>query len=69
MAIGDQFVWLGEDSLDWDSVAAQAPIQPVLTGLESLRVLKLAVRHLRLSDSQVEDIFYYNARRMLGMEG
>ena len=69
VAIGDQFVWLGEDSLDWDSVAAQAPIQPVLTGLESLRVLKLAARHLRLSDSQVEDIFYYNARRMLGMEG
>lgn len=68
IAIGDQFFWLGEDSLDWDSVAAQASIQPVLTGLESLRVLKLAARHLRLSDSQVEDIFYYNARRMLGME-
>ena len=68
VAIGDQFVWLGEDNLNWDSVA-HVPIQPVLVGLESLRVLKLGVRHLRLSDSQVEDIFYHNARRMLGMKG
>ena len=67
VAIGDEFLWLGEDSLDWSSVAAYARIQPVLLGLESLRALKLAAQRLRLTDSQVEDVFYHNARRMLGM--
>ncbi len=67
VAIGDQFLWLGEDSLDWNTVGAYARIQPVLLGLESLRALKLATHRLRLTDGQVEDIFYHNARRMLGM--
>jgi len=26
------------------------------------------ISHLRLTDSQIEDIFYRNARRMLGLE-
>jgi glutamate-1-semialdehyde 2,1-aminomutase len=67
LALGDSFVWLYEDTLDW-SQFQYARVEPTLVGLESLRCLKLAARHLRLTDSQIEDIFYRNARRMLGLE-
>ena len=69
VAIGDTFLWLYEDTVDWNTVAAHANIQPLLIGHESLRALKLAARHLKLSDSQGEDIFYTNARRMLELKG
>ena len=36
--------------------------------LESLRALKLSALRLRLTDAQVEDIFYHNARKMLEMD-
>ncbi|MFN0165374.1 MAG: amidohydrolase family protein [Bryobacteraceae bacterium] len=65
VAIGDQFVWLYEDTLDWDTVAGHTRIRPLLIGLESLRAMKLAAMRLRLSDSQIEDIFHNNAVRML----
>ena len=65
VAIGDTFVWLYEDTLDWDTVAGHAKIRPVLIGLESLRALKLAAMRLRLSDSQIEELFYGNALEML----
>jgi glutamate-1-semialdehyde 2,1-aminomutase len=60
VAIGDGFAWLYEDTLDWNTISFQ-PLQPVLIGLESLRVLKQAAWHRRLTDSQVEDLFYSNA--------
>lgn len=66
VAIGDGFVWLYDDTLDWKTVSIQ-PLQPVFVGLESLRVLKQATWHRRLTDSQVEDIFRNNARRLLGL--
>jgi glutamate-1-semialdehyde 2,1-aminomutase len=67
IGIGDSFVWLYEYSLDW-SQFEYARVAPTLVGLESLRSLKLAALHLRLNDSQIEDVFYRNARRMLGLE-
>jgi len=66
VAIGDGFVWLYDDTLDWKTVSFQ-PLQPVFVGLESLRVLKQAAWHCRLEDRQVEDIFRNNARRLLGL--
>ena len=66
VAIGDGFVWLYDDTLDWQTASFQ-PLQPVFVGLESLRVLKQAAWHCRLSDSQVEDIFCNNVRRLLGL--
>jgi len=44
-------------------------LQPVFIGLESLRVLKQAAWHRRLTDGQIEDIFANNARRLLGVAG
>ncbi len=66
VAIGDGFIWLYDDTLDWKTASFQ-PLQPVFVGLESLRVLKQAAWHCRLTDSQVEDIFCHNIRRLLGM--
>ncbi|MDQ1301514.1 MAG: Amidohydro-rel protein [Chloroflexota bacterium] len=67
VAIGDGFLWLYEDTVDWATVWF-LPLQPVLIGLESLRVLKHAAWHRRLSDRQVEDIFCNNARQLLGLD-
>jgi glutamate-1-semialdehyde 2,1-aminomutase len=66
VAIGDGFLWLYDDTLDWKTASFQ-PLQPVFVGLESLRVLKQTAWHCRLTDSQVEDIFRNNARRLLGL--
>jgi predicted TIM-barrel fold metal-dependent hydrolase len=63
VAVGDGFVWLYDDTLDWSSISFQ-PLQPVFVGLESLRVLKQAAWHQRLTDTQVEDVFCNNARRL-----
>jgi glutamate-1-semialdehyde 2,1-aminomutase len=68
IAVGDGFVWLYEDTLDWTTVSFR-PLQPVFIGLESLRVLKQAAWHQRLTDGQIEDIIANNARRLLGMTG
>lgn len=59
IAIGDQFVWLDEKCLPSD-------VKLFLFGLESLRALKLAARRLRLTRQQIENIFYDNAKSMLG---
>ena len=65
IAIGDQFVWLYENTLDWNTVS-HTGIHPYFIGHESLRSLKHAVTTLGLTDTQVEDIFYTNGRAMLG---
>ncbi len=61
IAVGDTFVWLYADDFP-ESPYGQT--RPAFAGFESLRVHKLAARHLRLTDSQVEDIFYGNAARL-----
>ncbi len=66
VAIGDGFLWLYEDTLDWSTIWF-LPLQPVLIGLESLRALKQAAWHQRLSDRQVEDVFCNNTLRLLGV--
>lgn len=65
VAIGDQFLWLYEDTLNWESVSAHTKLDLLFTGHESLRALKLAAHRLHLSDRQVEDIFHNNACEML----
>jgi predicted TIM-barrel fold metal-dependent hydrolase len=66
VAIGDSFLWLSADNVQWE--AGYGDVRPSLVGLESLRVLKLACRHARLTDSQVEGVFRTNAVRLLGIE-
>lgn len=66
VAIGDSFLWLYEDSVDW-SQASHTELRPIFVGLESLRCLKLAARHARLTDTQVEAVFHDNAAALLGV--
>lgn len=65
VAIGDSFLWLSESNTNFD--VPYADLRPTLIGLESLRVLKTACRNLRLSDSEIEDIFWGNAAEMYGL--
>ena len=67
VAIGDQFVWLYEDTLDWKASMPHATPRLPLIGHESLRSLRQACRRMRLTDSQVEAVFHGNACRL--MEG
>jgi glutamate-1-semialdehyde 2,1-aminomutase len=62
VAIGDSFHWFYAH--DMDSEEKHIKLAPVLIGLESIRSLRLACRRLKLSDSQIEDIFYNNARQL-----
>lgn len=66
VAIGDEFLWLYEDTLDWKSVSG-IEIRPYLVGHESLRALKQASQRLRLTDNQIEDVFWNNSVQMLGL--
>ena len=61
IALGDTFVWLYAEDVP---ESPYGPAHVAFAGFESLRVHKLAARHLRLTDSQVEDIFYGNAARL-----
>ena len=62
---GDTFLWLYEQTPVW--VEKHQTIKPVLIGLEHLRSMKWACWSERLSDSQVEDVFWNNAARLLGV--
>jgi predicted TIM-barrel fold metal-dependent hydrolase len=65
IAMGDQFVWLYENTLDWATVS-HSNVRPYFIGHESLRSLKHAAMTLRLNDTEIEGIFYTNGRSMLG---
>ena len=65
LAAADSFLWLYGDAPVWGQ--KHMKIDPVLVGLEHLRSLKWACWSARLSDAQVEDIFYNNAARLLGL--
>ncbi|MAT15532.1 MAG: hypothetical protein CMJ46_09725 [Planctomyces sp.] len=65
LAVADTFLWLYEETPVWKE--KHMTIEPVLIGLEHLRSLKWACWSLGLSDGEVEDIFYNNARRLLGV--
>jgi len=63
--VGDSFVWLDQDTYDWDNVLYGAP--PVLVGLANLQAVKAAFQVLGLGDSAVEAYFRGNAVRILGL--
>ena len=66
VGVADTFLWLYEDTPVWEQ--PQMSIKPVLTGLEHLRAVKWACWAEKLSDSQVEDIFWNNAARLFGID-
>lgn len=66
IAIGDSFHWFYAD--DMDTEEKHIKLEPVLIGLESIRSLRLACQRLKLSDKQVEDIFWHNAAQLYPLE-
>ena len=65
VAASDSFVWLYANTPVWDDPNLCA--QPTFVGIEHLRSLKWACWSLGLSDSQIEDIFWNNAVRLLNV--
>ena len=65
MAVADTFLWLYEETLVW--VEKHLTIEPVLTGLENLRSVKRTCWSERLTDNQVEDVFWNAAARLFGV--
>ena len=66
VAIGDSFHWFYADEMNL--AEKHTNLKPVLVGLESLRALRLACRNMRLNDSQIEDIFFNNAKQLFDMQ-
>jgi len=66
LGAADSFLWLYESTPVWGE--HHAAIDPVLVGLEHLRSLKWACWSERMSDEQVEDIFWNNAARLFQVE-
>ena len=63
----DSFHWFYADEMKL--AEKHTELQPVLVGLESIRCLSLACRHLQLRDSQIEDIFCNNAFQLFAIDG
>lgn len=66
LAAGDSFLWLYEDTPVWGE--KHAKVHPVLVGLEHLRSMKWACWAEKLSDAQVEDVFWNNAADLFGVK-
>ena len=65
LGAADSFIWLYEDTPVWGE--KHSAVHPVLVGLEHLRSLTWACWSERLTDSQVEDVFWNNAARVLNV--
>ena len=65
VAIGDSFHWFYAEEMKLGE--KHTTLQPVLIGLESLRSLLLALHRLKLTDAQVEAVFYDNAAQLFGV--
>lgn len=57
--VGDGFIWLDESIIKWETLSPAC--NPILTCIESLRAMREAFYDMKLSDSQIEDIFCNNA--------
>jgi glutamate-1-semialdehyde 2,1-aminomutase len=66
VAIGDSFHWFYAEEMNLNE--KHTTLKPVLIGLESLRSVILAIHRLKLTDKQVEDIFYGNAAALLAVK-
>ena len=66
VAIGDSFHWFYADEMNL--AEKHTDLQPVLVGLESLHSLRLACWRMRLSDGQIEDIFFNNAKQLFAIQ-
>ncbi|MED5413733.1 MAG: amidohydrolase family protein [Candidatus Latescibacterota bacterium] len=65
LGAGDNFLWLYEETPVWGE--KHVKVQPVMVGLEHLRSVKWACWSEKLTDSQIEDVFWNNAARLFNV--
>ena len=66
VTVGDNFVWLDPETINWDGLSPQC--HPLPIGLESLLALKKAADDFGLNSDDMKDIFADNALRLLGIK-
>lgn len=66
IGLGDSFFWISADNTNLDVPYGRLDL--ALVGHESLRMLKIAAISLKLTDSEIEDIFHRNATRLFGLD-
>ncbi|HCL26803.1 MAG TPA: hypothetical protein DIC52_00005 [Candidatus Latescibacteria bacterium] len=66
LGASDSFIWLYEETPVWGEKHIR--IEPVMVGLEHLRSVKWACWSERLTDQQVEDLFWNNAARLFRLD-
>jgi glutamate-1-semialdehyde 2,1-aminomutase len=64
VTVGDGFFWMHPETIEADG----PPFNMALSGQESLRGIGEAVRLFGLNEADLEDVFWNNARRMLGLD-
>jgi len=65
LGVGDFFLWLYEDTPVWGE--KHIKVHPLMIGLEHLRSVKWACWSEKLTDAQVEDVFWNNAARLFNV--
>ena len=65
LGVGDSFLWLYEDTPV--SGEKHIKVHPLMIGLEHLRSVKWACWSEKLTDAQVEDVFWNNAARLFNV--
>ncbi len=65
ISLGDGFAWIDESSCNWKKMPFA---DPVIVGIESLKALKNVSEEFGLNDTDINDIFYFNAKRLLFQE-
>jgi len=65
--VNQALFWLTEGEGYWQDEAQVRAVQPTLVGLENLRAVKAAFHMLKLGDRAIEDYFWGNAARVLGL--
>lgn len=63
VSVGDGFVWLNNDNFKWDTYSYVC--NPALLGIEAVTAVFDAADVLKLNEKDIENIFYYNALKMV----
>ena len=67
LGVNQGLYWIIESMGYWQNEKEVRSIQPTLVGLENLRAVKAAFQMMKINDNGIEDFFWGNAARLLGL--